>query len=524
MTDPDPLHPNRTTTAPAGPRDWLGLAVLALPTLLLAMDVTVLYLAVPHLTEDLRPTGIEQLWIADIYGFMIAGFLITMGTVGDRIGRRKLLMIGAAAFAAASALAAFATGPLLLIAARALLGIAGATLMPSTLALISNMFRDAGQRAMAIGVWATCLSAGMALGPIIGGSMLESFWWGSVFLLAVPVMALLLVTAPILLPEYRDPEASRVDLPSVLLSLATILPVIFGIKKLAEAGLSAVPVAAIAVGIGFGLLFVRRQGELADPLLDLRLFGNPTFRAALLILLFGLGTVGGIYLFITQYLQLVRGLTPLGAGLWLLPPAGALILASMLTPIIARKVEPRFVVTAALAIATLGYLTLAFVDAVGGLPVLVSGFVLVYVGISPLMVLGTDLVIGTTPPAKAGSAAAMSETSMEFGVATGIAVLGVIGTAIYRAGVAGSPVPGVQPRVQEAAEDSLSAADAAATDLPAHLGDTLLSVARDAFTSGLNSTALVCAAITAALTAVALTSLRPAAASSSHEADRAPHL
>ncbi|WP_067837093.1 MFS transporter [Nocardia lijiangensis] len=511
MSDPNLVHDNRTTTVSAGPREWLGLAVLALPTLLLAMDVTVLYLAVPHLTADLRPTGIEQLWIADIYGFMIAGFLITMGTVGDRIGRRKLLVLGASAFTAASLLAAFATSPLLLIIARALLGIAGATLMPSTLALISNMFRDVGQRAMAIGVWATCMSAGMAAGPIIGGLMLASFWWGSVFLLAVPVMALLLITAPVLLPEYRDANAGRIDLPSVLLSLATILPVIFGIKKAAEAGLSALPIAAIIIGTGFGWLFVRRQGALTDPLLDLRLFGNPTFRAALLILLFGLGTVGGIYLFITQYLQLVRGLTPLGAGLWLLPPAGALILASTLTPIIARKVEPRFVVAAALALATLGYLTLGFVDAVGGVPVLVSGFVLVYAGISPLMVLGTDLVIRTAPPEKAGSAAAMSETSMEFGVATGIAVLGVIGTAVYRADVAGAPVPGVQAGAQEAAKDSLGAADAAATDLPAHLGDAVLNAARDAFTNGLNTTALVCAAITAALTALALTLLRPTA-------------
>ncbi|MEV0251688.1 MFS transporter [Nocardia sp. NPDC050712] len=476
----------------AGPREWAGLAVLALPTLLLAMDVTVLYLAVPHLTADLRPSGIEQLWIADIYGFMIAGFLITMGTVGDRIGRRKLLMLGATAFAAASVLAAFATTSLLLIIARALLGIAGATLMPSTLALITNMFREAGQRAMAIGVWATCMSAGMAVGPIIGGVMLESFWWGSVFLLAVPVMALLLGTAPVLLPEYRDTAAGRVDVPSVLLSLATILPVVFGIKKTAEAGFAVLPVAALAIGAGFGLLFVRRQRTLANPLLELRLFGNPAFRAALLILLFGLGTVGGSYLFITQYLQSVRGLTPLGAGLWLLPPAGALILASTLTPIIARKVEPRTVVAAALALATLGYLTLAFVDAVGGLPLLVSGFVLVYAGISPLMVLGTDLVIGTTPPEKAGSAAAMSETSMEFGVATGIAVLGVVGTAVYQAGMPDAPEP---------ARDSLGGA--------AQYGDAVLGAARAAFTNGLNVTAVVCAVVTAVLAVVALRSLDP---------------
>lgn len=504
MFDSQSLSGHRTVESAAGLREWLGLAVLTLPTLLLAMDVTVLYLAVPHLTADLRPTGIELLWIADIYGFMIAGFLITMGTVGDRVGRRRLLMLGASGFAAASVLAAFATSPLLLILARALLGITGATLMPSTLALISNMFRDAGQRTMAIGVWATCMSAGMAVGPIIGGLMLESFWWGSVFLLAVPIMALLLVTAPILLPEYRDADAGGIDVPSVLLSLLTILPLIFGIKKAAETGLSVVPAVSILVGAGFGVAFVRRQRTLVSPLLELRLFADPTFRAALLILLFGLGTVGGSYLFITQYLQLVRGLTPLTAGLCLLPPAGALILASTLTPIIVRRTTPRVVIAAALALATSGYLTLAFVDAVGGLPLLITGFVLVYAGISPLMVLGTDLVIGTTPPERAGSAAAMSETGMEFGVAAGIAVLGIAGTAVYRSEMSSAALPNVPAEVV----DSLAAADAAAANLPPILGDAVLAAARDAFTNGLNLTALVCAAITAALTVVTLRSLR----------------
>ncbi|GAA5096593.1 MFS transporter [Nocardia iowensis] len=493
------MHDTRIQPGSAGPRQWIGLAVLALPTLLLAMDVTVLYLALPQLTADLRPTGVEQLWIADIYGFMIAGFLITMGTVGDRIGRRKLLMLGATAFGAASVLAAFATSPLLLIAARAVLGIAGATLMPSTLALISNMFRDARQRGLAIGVWATCMSAGIAVGPIVGGVMLESFWWGSVFLLGVPVMVLLLVTAPVLLPEYRDSAAGSVDLLSVALSLGAILPVIYGIKKFAETGLSAGSVAAIVVGGGLGWIFVRRQRELADPLLDLRMFGSRSFCAALLILLLSLGLVGGIYLFITQYLQLVHGLSALAAGLWLLPSAFALIVASVLTPVIARKVEPGYLVGAALAVTTVGYLVLAFTSA---LPTLVAGFILVYIGTSPLMVLGTDLVIGTAPPEKAGSAAAMSEASMEFGVAAGVAILGVIGTTVYRTDVARTGPAGIP----DAATDSLAGAHAAV--LPGQLGDALLVSAREAFTHGLNTVALSCAAVAALLTIAAVGLLR----------------
>ncbi|MBF6180019.1 MFS transporter [Nocardia otitidiscaviarum] len=500
MPDRDTL-PNPGIRPPtAGPREWFGLAVLALPTLLLTMDVSVLYLAVPHLTEDLRPTGIEQLWIADIYGFMIAGFLITMGTVGDRIGRRRLLMLGAAGFGAASALAAFATSPVLLIVARALLGIAGATLMPSTLALISNMFRDAGQRGLAIAVWATCMSAGMAVGPIVGGVLLESFWWGSVFLLGIPVMALLLVTAPTVLPEHRDASAGSIDLPSVLLSLATILPVIYGIKQLSEAGLSTVPLAAIAVGGVAGWIFVRRQRELDDPLLDLRLFRNRSFCAALLVLLLSLALVGGMYLFMTQYLQLVQGLSPLAAGLWLLPSAFALIVASLLTPSIARTIAPGHLVGAALAVSTLGYVLLTLVDSRSGLPLLVTGFVLVYIGTSPLMVLGTDLVVGAAPPAKAGSAAAMSETSMEFGVAVGVAVLGVVGTAIYRR----DPGPA---QAGAAAADSL--AGAVTADLPVNLRDAVLASARDAFTDGLNTVALTCAVIAALLAVTATVLLRP---------------
>ena len=319
----------------AGVREWLGLGVLALPTLLLAIDATVLYLALPHLEADLRPSATEALWIIDIYGFMIAGLLVTMGRLGDRIGRRKLLMIGALAFGAASVAAAYATDPAVLVVARALLGIAGATLMPSTLALISTMFHDARQRGLAIAVWAACFSAGVAIGPLVGGAMLQVFWWGSVFLLAVPVMVLLLVAAPLLLPESRDPGAGRLDLTSVALSLAAILPVVYGVKTAAADGLSLLPTAAILAGIGLGVLFVRRQRSMSDPLLDVRLFARPAFLGALLALLVGLATVGVIYLYGTQYLQLVAGLTPLAAGLWLLPSALAMIVSSVAAPALA---------------------------------------------------------------------------------------------------------------------------------------------------------------------------------------------
>ncbi|WP_411081096.1 MFS transporter [Streptomyces sp. cmx-18-6] len=492
----------------AGPREWLGLFVLTLPTILLALDATVLNLAVPQISADLEPTSAQLLWSVDIYGFMIAGFLVTMGTLGDRVGRRRLLMIGALGFGVASVLAAFSTSAEMLIAARALLGVTGATLMPSTLALISNMFKDARQRGVAISVWVTCFSVGVAVGPVLGGVLLEWFWWGSVFLLAVPVMVLLLIVAPILLPEYKDADAGRIDLASVALSLLTVLPVIYGIKHLAEHGAGAVAIGALLAGVLFGVVFVLRQRGLADPLLDLRLFADRAFSAALLVLMLGLGLMGGLYLFITQYLQLVEGLSPIKAGLWLLPAAGALIVASSLTPAVAQRVRPGYVVGGSLFLSVLGYALIAQVGSTGGLPLLVTGFVLIYTGISPMMVLGTDLVVGSAPPERAGSAAAMSEAGMEFGIALGIAGLGSVVTAVYRDEITGALSSDLPASAAETARDTLPGADAVAANLTGPAGVELLEQAREAFTSGLNLAAGIAGVTVAALAVAAIVLLR----------------
>jgi MFS transporter, DHA2 family, multidrug resistance protein len=296
----------------AGRREWIGLAVLALPTLLVSLDLFVMLLAVPHLSADLGASSTQQLWILDIYGFMVAGFLITMGTVGDRIGRRRLLLVGAAAFGLASVLAAWSTSPQMLIASRALLGIAGATLTPSTLSLITNLFRDPRQRASAVAVWAGCFVVGAIIGPIVGGLLLEQFWWGSVFLLGVPAMVLLLLTGPVLLPEYRNPQADRLDRASVALSLGVILPVIFGLKELARGGWQPLSMVAVVVGVVVGVAFVRRQRALADPLLDLGLFANRAFSVTLGSMLAYSMLSGGTMVWVAQQLQLVVGLSPCG--------------------------------------------------------------------------------------------------------------------------------------------------------------------------------------------------------------------
>lgn len=506
-------------TLAAGPRatrrEWIGLAVIALPCLLYSMDLTVLNLAVPTLTEDLRPSAAQLLWIVDIYGFLVAGSLITMGTLGDRIGRRRLLMIGAAVFAVASLLAAFADTAETLIAARALLGVAGATVAPSTLSLIRNMFHDPQQRTVAISVWITSYSVGGAVGPLLGGVMLQHFWWGSVFLLAVPVMGLLLIVAPILLPEYRDPQAGRLDLASAVLSLAAVLAVIYGAKALAEHGPGWPPLLWILAGLAIGAVFIRRQARLDDPLMDLRLFRSPGFGAALAVNVLGLFAVFGTFLFVAQYLQLVLGLSPLEAGLWTLPSSLAFVAGSMLTPMALHRTRPVVLMAGGLVIAALGFLALTLVDHVSG-PALLAGAAVVFAtGLSPVFILTTDLVVGAAPPERAGSAAAISETGAEFGGALGIAVLGCITTALYR-GVMMDGVPaGVPPEAAEAARATLGGALAAARELPGDIGQDLSRAARGAFTHAFSLSALVSAAIAvvaAVLAAVILGRPRPGVA------------
>lgn len=469
----------------AGRREWLGLAALALPTLLVAFDIGVLFLALPHLSTDLGATGAEQLWITDIYGFMLAGFLITMGTLGDRIGRRRLLLIGATAFSAASVLAAFSTSPLMLIAARTLLGIAAATLSPSTLALISNMFRNQKQMGTAISLWAFCNFGGAALGPVVGGVLLQHFWWGSVFLLSIPVMLLLLIVGPILLPEYRDANAGRVDLISVALSLAAILPVIYGIKQLATDDDSSPlgALLAIAVGIAFGVVFARRQLQLSNPLLDLRLFRNVKFSSPLLAMLLASGTLAGLGLPTSQFIQSVLGLEPNEAGLWLAPTGLGIAIGVLVTPVLTRRIQSRTAILGGLVLCVVGLALLTTVTRTSS-PALVSlSVALVALGIAPMFVLGTSLIVGAAPPEKAGSAASMSESSNLLGSTLGLALLGSIAGAVYQSGMADSPVAG--------ARQTLAEAVAAAAELPAAQAQSLLIAAHEAFTDALDVVAVV---------------------------------
>jgi DHA2 family multidrug resistance protein-like MFS transporter len=482
--------------------------VLALACLMYVMDLTVLHLAIPAISADLEPSSVQLLWIIDVYGFFVAGSLITMGTLGDRIGRRRLLLLGAAAFGACSLLAAFSTSAEMLIVSRALLGLAGATLAPSTLSLIFHMFTDERQRSTAVGIWIGAFSAGSAIGPVLGGALLEHFWWGSVFLLALPVMALLLVLGPRVLPEYRDPDAGRLDLVSAAMSVVAVLAVIYGLKQTAQDGFGWLAAVLVVVGLVVGALLVRRQRGLADPILDVRLFRIRAFNAALTTNFLSIFVAVGYFLFVAQYLQLVVGLSPLQAGLWSLPSAIGFIIGSQAAPRVLHGVRPAYVISGGLALAAAGLAVLTQVGVTGGLVPLVIGSVVISLGLAPVFGLTTELIVGSAPPERAGAASGISETGAELGGALGIAAMGSIGVAIYRGELADRLPAGLPPGAAAAARDTLGSAVAVAGELPGALGTAVLDVARDAFVRGMQVSSSIAAVVAVGLAILTLAAFR----------------
>jgi MFS transporter, DHA2 family, multidrug resistance protein len=479
------------------PRPWIGLAVLALPCMITVMDLTVLNLAVPHLSTSLQPSGTQLLWIIDIYGFMLAGALIPIGGLGDRIGRRKLLLAGGAGFGLASLLAAFSTNALMLIGARALLGLAGAALVPSTLSMLSTLFPNEAERTRAIGVWGASFAVGAALGPLVGGVLLEHFWWGSVFLVGVPVMALLLIVGPFLLPEYRDPSASRTDILSALLCIAAILSVIFGLKQMVQDGLGAIPVAAIVIGLGLTSLFIRRQQTLADPMLDLGLFRKVRFSVALGSNMLNVFISFGTFILISQYLQLVLGLSPLQAGLVSLPASLLAIAGPMLSPALAQRLGTPLALGLTLGIAGIGFGVQALIGGPNAAFIVALGWMLWALGGSAAATLTTAEVIGAAPPERAGSVSAVAQTGAELGGALGIALLGSLGTAIYRGAVNAALPDGISPELAATARDTLGGALNVAGQLSDPAAATnLMLAAQGALSTALHVTSGIGAVLT----------------------------
>ncbi|MCU1647256.1 MAG: Galactose-proton symporter [Nocardia sp.] len=496
------------TTTKVGRREWTGLAVLALACLVYSMDLTVLHLAVPEISEVLRPTSSQLLWIIDVYGFMVAGLLLTMGTIGDRIGRRRLLMTGAAAFAAVSIIAAFAPSAPVLIGCRALLGVAGATLAPSTLSLIFTMFPDTRQRSLAVGVWVGSYSVGGSIGPLAGGLMLEHFWWGSVFLLAVPVMVLLLILAPRVLPEFRDPDAGRLDLLSALMCTSAVLLVVYGMKEIAQDGPVPMAIGALAAGLTIGSTFIRRQLTHPEPMLDLKLFRLSSFRMALTVNMVAIFAAFGYFLFVGQYFQLVLGMSPLRAGIATIPAGLGFMIGSQLGPRIGKVVRPAYMIGVGMVMAAGGLLLLTRITETGGVGLTIIASLLVSFGLAPVFGITTELIVGTAPPEQAGAASGLSETGAEFGGALGISMLGSLSIAIYRSQLGNTLPAGLRDADVHSARDTLGAAMEVANGLPGKLGTAVAESAKHAFLTGMHLTSAIAAVAALLLAVIAVLRLR----------------
>ncbi|MFC0581153.1 MFS transporter [Micrococcoides hystricis] len=473
----------------ASAKTWLGFAALMLTVLLISIDNTVLSFALPDISKALNPSGTQLLWIVDIYPLILAGLLITMGTVGDRVGRKKLLLIGAIGFGAVSVFAAFAASAEQLIVARALLGLFGATLMPSTLALLRNMFQDPIQRRLAVAIWAAGFSAGAALGPIVGGWLLEHFWWGSIFLINVPVIALFLVLAPLLLPESKDPSPGKLDLISAAISIGAMFLIVFGIKSVAAGDNLLIAIGLFAAGVILSWNFVRRQLRIPNPMLDVRLFVNRVFSVSVVANLLSLMALTGMLYYISQYLQLVLGYSPMGASMYLIPGLVATILAGLIAVKLANRFPLRALIPLGLLMSAGGFVVGAQLQAGSSVWLLVVAFVLVGMGVGLAETLTNDAILSSVPPHKAGAASGISETAYEVGALLGTAVLGSILTAVYRYTL---HVPvGINKELGLQAQETLGAAIQISERIPAIVGEELASNAREAFTLGADAASIV---------------------------------
>jgi MFS transporter, DHA2 family, multidrug resistance protein len=471
-------------------RPWRGLALLTFPLIVLALDVSVLFLAAPALTSDLGASPTQVLWITDIYGFCIAGFLIVMGAVGDRVGRRRLLVVGCLAFAAASTLAAFAPTAELLIVARALLGLAGATLMPSTLALIRELFPDEGERQKAIAIWMTTFSASVAIGPVLGGFVIDQFWWGAVFLFPVPFLIVFAIMSHRLLPEHRSERKAPIDLLSAALIAATMLGIAYGIKAVAAGNLDVQSLVIFVLAVVAGVVALRRQFRSKHPLIEPTLLTNRRLLAALALLLMSVMAVNGFYFLVPQYFQHVQGKSAAATGLLMLPLAAAAIVSSLSVPPLLRLVRPPILVAGCATLTGIGFLVLIIHQGpVSTLTLTLLGCLIV-AGTSALGVVMTDLVVGVAPPQHAGAAAGLSETSGELGVALGVAIMGSVYVFAYRQSVLADPAE-ISAETRTAISDSMATARNLAENTSAPQSDTILDILARSFMSGLSWSAAV---------------------------------
>ncbi|MBO0653285.1 MFS transporter [Streptomyces triculaminicus] len=473
---------------------WTVLVVLCVSLLLVAVDATVLHVAVPALTEDLRPSAIQLLWIVDVYPLVCAALLILFGTLGDRVGRRRVLLLGYALFGVASALAALATAPEVLIAARALLGAGGAMIMPATLSILRQVFPDRRERAVAIGVWSAVAAVGAAVGPLLGGFLLEHFWWGSVFLINIPLMAVSLPVGRWLLPESTGDRDGPWDVLGALMAAFGLFGAVFGVKRIGGADpLSLGTIVPAALGIALLVLFVRRQRRRRHPLVDLAMFARPAFGTSVGCIVLAMLALVGLELVAAQYLQLVLGLTPLETGLRLLPLTLAAMAAGLAGSRILQRFGPRTMVVTGFVLTAMAVLSLTVMGRQDQPAVLVVGFVVLGFGLETTLFGAYESMLNEAPARSAGGAAAIGETSYQLGAGIGIALLGSVMNAAYAPGV--EAVPGVPSAAGASARHSLGEAYAVADRLGGAPGAALRAAARDAFVHGLHVTLAVSAGL-----------------------------
>ncbi|MGW5573421.1 MFS transporter [Nocardia thailandica] len=495
--------PHRATT-----RAWAGLAVLVLPMLLIAIDGMVLIFALPDITADLEPSGTQQLWILDIYSLMLAGLLITMSSLGDRFGRRRVLLVGAVVFAVASVMGALATAPWMLIASRALLGIGGATIMPGTLSLIRNMFLDRDQRRTAMAVWSATGALGAAAGPIVGGWIIEVFSWHAAFLMNIPVMILLLILAPLLVPESRNPDPGPVDLPGMAFSLAGMISFVYGVKTFAEGEEPGVAFLTFFAGLVLLALFVLRQLRLPVPMINVRLFRVRAFTGAVVTDLLSIFSLVGAMFALTQFLQLVVGLSVIESALWMLPQAAVSACAGFLAAALVKRIPTSLIVAAGVLVTAGGFATLTTLTTDTPPWAIALALCLVGLGAGVGLTLTNDLIMSSVRPEQSGQAAAISETAYELGTAFGTAILGSALLGFYRSGLADTTPAGLPAGVLESAKETLGAALLHAAELPGLLGAALSAAATESFTSALAWTGGIATLILVGVAAFAGTMLR----------------
>ena len=473
-------------------RRWATLVVLSLSLVIIGLDNTILNVALPTLVRELGASASELQWIVDSYILVFAGLLLTMGALGDRFGRKRALTSGLVIFGVASVAAAFSDSSTSLIIARAFMGVGAALIMPATLSIITNVF-EGKERGRAIAAWAAVAGVGIILGPVLGGYLLESFWWGSIFFINIFVVGAALVGGFFLVPESKDPEATPMDPVGAGLSIVGLVSLVFAIIEAPSRGWTdPLILAAFALGFVFIAVFLWWERRTAHPMLRLEFFENPRFSAASVAITLVFFALFGTIFLLTQYLQFVLGFSPLEAGFRIMPIA-TLIVAAPLAARITERIGTKIVVSSGLAIVAVALGILALITIDSSYSHMALGLALVGIGMGSTMAPATDSIMGSLPLAKSGVGSAMNDTTRQVGGALGVAILGSIMASIYASTMAPAVAP-LPPEAAEVAGDSIGGALAVASNIGA-AAEGLVVAAQSAFVDGMQTSIWVAAAV-----------------------------